>query len=94
MFYTSTNTQIALVNSTDQSLVDFRLDSKTQTLSKLDHLKFNIKAYVNPIYSENMTLDYIFNSTGEFNFIADVDDLNNQFWSNKINIYKSNLNIF
>lgn len=93
LFYTSTNTHIALINSTDQSLVDFRLDTKTQTISKLDQLRFNIKAYINAIYYENMTFGYVFNSTGDFYFLAEVHGLNKQFWSNKIDVYKSNLNI-
>ena len=93
MFYTSTNTQIALINSTDQSLVDFRLDTKTQTITKLDHLRFNIKAYINAIYHENMTFGYVFNSTGDFYFLAEVHGLNKQFLSNKIDVYKSNLNV-
>jgi hypothetical protein len=90
LFYKSNETIIELVGSID---ADYMLDLNNSLIKSIDsdkNFRFNLKVHVYPIYVDLSSFTLMFNESGTFDVIAQIDEPLTQLQT-QISIYGSNI---
>lgn len=90
LFYKSNETIIELVSSND---ADYMIDLNNSLIKSIDsdnNFRFNLKVHVYPIYVDLSSFTLMFNESGTYDVIAQIDEPFTQLQT-QISIYRGNL---
>ena len=88
LFYQSNETIIELVSSND---ADYMIDMKNSLIKSIDsnnNFRFNLKLHVDSVYVDLSSFTLMFNESGTFDVIAQIDEPFTQLQT-QISIYES-----